>query len=268
VKPDLRTALKLSAIANIVLAACLTVVSVRFDVPGRLWVKLQTLFAADTAAPDDPDPDARPKPTTYAGWLDLLRAEAAAVAADRPDRLYILFGDSLTNWFPPTLLPADATWLNQGISGEVSAGLYDRLAIVENTQPDKIFINIGINDLLRGVAPDTLLDNYRRIITTLRADHPDATIVVQSILPHSADRAENIEGVYRTPNDRIRDVNDRLAAIAAAEGAEYLDLHQIFRDRAGQLPPSLTRDGLHLNNNGYTLWRSALLLFEDWHNSP
>ncbi|HAX89510.1 MAG TPA: lysophospholipase, partial [Cyanobacteria bacterium UBA11370] len=118
-------------------------------------------------------------------------------------------------------------WLNQGISGETSAGLLNRLELLDQTQPEVIFVMIGINDLIRGIKDETLLANQQLIIRYLQRVHPQAQIVVQSVLPHSAEKAtwQGRDRLLEIPNRRIRDINQRLKAIAKAEGVIYLDLY-------------------------------------------
>lgn len=214
------------------------------------------------AAPPTPDIGPRHQ-LTYQDWLDILQREAAAMAAQKPTNLAILAGDSLSLWFPPDLLPTDYTWLNQGISGETSAGLRDRLTLFQEVQPQVIFVMIGINDLIRGVPSATVLRNQARIIRDLRRQHPQAEVVIQSILPHSGEHAtwEGRERLMALSNDDIRQLNRALATICAEAGARYLDLHPLFVDANGNLRADLTTDGLHLNGNGYLVWRSALYTF-------
>lgn len=200
---------------------------------------------------------------TYEQWVAQLGREAEAVTANRPERLSVLAGDSLSLWFPSRLLPEDRSWLNQGISGETSAGLRKRLSLFSRTQPEVIFVLIGINDLIRGVGEDTILDNQRQIIRELRSEHPDTQIVMQSILPHSGEKAswEGRDRLKAIPNSLIRSLNRQLRAIANEEGALYLDLHPLFADASGDLRSEFSTDGLHLNDRGYLVWRSALQLF-------
>jgi lysophospholipase L1-like esterase len=166
-------------------------------------------------------------------------------------------------WFPTKLLPVDRFWLNQGISGETSVGLLKRLQLFDRTVPDTVFVMIGINDLLRGASDEGILDNQRQIIRDLRWAHPKAQVVVQSILPHSGEQAtwENRDRLLAIPNSRIRAINRRLKEIASSENVLYLDLYPLFADADGNLPTELSTDGLHLNDQGYLVWRSALQLF-------
>lgn len=207
---------------------------------------------------------------SYEQWLNLLQQEATAIAVAKPSRLSVLVGDSLSLWFPTDLLPSDRAWLNQGISGEVSGGLLERLSLFNDTQPETIFVMIGINDLIRGVDDFTLLDNQRQIIRYLQDNHPRSQIVVQSVLPHGSDRAtwEGRDRLQAISNQRIRDLNQELKAIAQTEGVYFLDLHPLFTDAQGNLRADFTTDGLHLNRQGYLVWRSALQLFSKLELEP
>ncbi|NJL41121.1 MAG: hypothetical protein HC899_33615 [Leptolyngbyaceae cyanobacterium SM1_4_3] len=200
---------------------------------------------------------------TYQQWVNLLAQEAQAAAENPPDRLTILVGDSLSLWFPSELLLSERVWLNQGISGETSTGLLRRLDLFRTTKPETLFIMIGINDLIRGTSGETLLANHRLIMQSLKEQHPQAEIVVQSILPHGAEQAvwEGRSRLLEIPNSYIRELNQQLEAIALEEDVYYLDLHPLFTDITGNLRPELSTDGLHLSPQGYLIWSSALQIF-------
>lgn len=255
----------LSLTANACLLGLLGLSLVR---DGSLWVLLpgQSSAVANEAAIVAPATAALgPRhQLSYEEWVDLLGQEAAAAAANRPEHLTILAGDSLSLWFPPDLLPPHHGWLNQGISGETSAGLLQRLDLFEQTEPETILVMIGINDLIRGISSDTMLANQRLIVQTLKTAHPQAQIVVQSILPHAAEHAiwEGREQLLELPNSRIRNLNQALRAIAQEENVYYLDLYPLFSDSQGNMQLDLSTDGLHLSPRGYLVWRSALQLFE------
>lgn len=225
-----------------------------------------------------PEPGQR-RQLTYEQWVALLGREATIAAETHPKRLTVLAGDSLSLWFPPELLPKTATWLNQGISGETSAGLLRRLKLFDQTQPATIFVLVGINDLIRGVSEETLLANHREIMQHLKVAHPQAQIIVQSILPHAGNQfmvqaqASTAAGVVQSSypvwvprlalvtNRYIRQLNQQLEVIAKEEGVDYLDLYPSFADANGDLLPDLSTDGLHLSQKGYQVWRSRLQVF-------
>ncbi|MDY7007493.1 MAG: SGNH/GDSL hydrolase family protein [Cyanobacteriota bacterium] len=200
---------------------------------------------------------------TYEQWVEQLQREAIAAAKNRPDRLTVMLGDSLSLWFPSQLLPRDRTWLNQGISGETSSGLLKRLYLFDSTRPETIFVMIGINDLIHGESDRVVLANQKRIISQLRSIHPGTQIVIQSILPHSGESAtwEGRDYLLQLPNSRIRRINRSLKALADAEGAFFLNLHPLFTDSQGFLRGELSTDGLHLNENGYQIWSTAIQMY-------
>ncbi len=199
----------------------------------------------------------------YQQWVKILKQEAKVAAQTRPEHLAVLAGDSLSLWFPPELLPENSKWLNQGISGETSAGLLKRLDLLDQTQPKTIFVMIGINDLIRGTTDEAIVENQRQIVRYLRKVHPRTEVVIQSILPHGKEEVtwEGREKLLAIPNHRIWMLNQQLQTMAKKEGVKYLDLYSLFANKQGNLRPELTTDGLHLNFQGYLVWRSALQLY-------
>lgn len=198
----------------------------------------------------------------YQQWVDILKQEAQVAAQKRPPHLTILAGDSLSLWFPPKLLPEGRNWLNQGISGEKSHGLLKRLNLFDRTQPEVTLVMIGINDLIQGVSDQKIVENQRQIISYLRKAHPKTQVIVQSILPHGGEDAtwEGREKLLNIPNSRIRKLNQQLQAVAKKQGVKYLNLYPLFTNQQGNLHPEFTTDGLHLNPQGYIVWRTALQL--------
>ncbi len=208
-----------------------------------------------------PPPELGPRhQLNYQEWVVLLEKEADVIASQQPEHLAILLGDSLSLWFPNELLPKETTWLNQGISGETSAGVLNRLNLLDKTKPDVIFVMIGINDLIRGVEDRTILKNQELIIHNLRRVHPKAKIVLQSILPHGAEKStwQRRDRLLEIPNSRIQQLNQRLKAIAQSQGAIYLDLYPLFAEESGNMNMALSTDGLHLSPKGYLVWHYAL----------
>ncbi len=200
---------------------------------------------------------------TYQQWVTLLAQEAKVAATQKPDQLNILAGDSISLWFPQALLPQQLNWLNQGISGETSAGLLRRLDLFDQTEPETIFVMVGINDLIKDVRDETLLANQQEIVQSLKEAHPEAQIVLQSILPHAGARAtwEGRDRLQEISTSHIQELNEELEAIAEQEGVYYLDLYPLFADSQGNLRPELTSDGLHLSAQGYQVWSAALQVY-------
>jgi lysophospholipase L1-like esterase len=192
------------------------------------------------------------KQPTHEQWIRLLEEEAKLmVKGQGSNHLGILVGDSLSMWFPSEWFPGnrDHLWLNQGISGENSGQILNRLSAFSQTRPDTIYVLAGINDLRQGATDEVILNNLRKIMHRLRLNHPNAQVIMQSILP------TRLSGI---PNERIRNLNQQIALVARQEGAGYLNLYSLFIDGQGQLRQDLTTDGIHLTRRGYEVWQDAL----------
>ena len=188
---------------------------------------------------------------TYEQWQALLAHEASAIANGQGNNsLTIVVGDSLSQWLPPDMLPQDRFWLNQGISGDTTQGVLNRIHTFANTRPDTIHVMAGVNDLKNGASDVQVLANLEQIMQRLRQQHPDARIIVHSILPT---RLASI------PSDRIRNLNRQIEQKSQGQQVVYLDLHPSFTDDIGDLRYELTTDGIHLSRLGYQVWQIAML---------
>lgn len=187
---------------------------------------------------------------TYEDWLSLLSREARSMARGQGENaLTVIVGDSLSLWMPTEFLPQNQFWLNQSISGETAAGMVKRLHMFDQTRPNTIHVMAGINDLKNGATDTEVLTSLRTMMRQLRYRHPQAEVIIHSILPTR---------LPHLPSDRIRQINQHLAHISQQEGSTFLDLQGYFSDTQGHLRQDLTTDGLHLNYRGYTMWQAAM----------
>lgn len=92
------------------------------------------------------------------------------------------------------------------------------------TQPRKVFIMIGINDLAINVSEKDMPDNYHMMISGL-LEVADIEIYVQSILPANED-----QGISK---DDIVEVNGCIKDICLEQGVNYIDLYTTFANDNG-----------------------------------
>lgn len=160
----------------------------------------------------------------------------------------VFVGDSLTeggrwqDWFP-----GDET-VNLGVGGDTTEGLIERLDSVAAEDPDTVVLLIGTNDIANRRAVEQIVRNIETILVTLRADSPDARILVQSVMPRGAEYAEY-----------VKEINRHVWQFAATVKAHYLDLWPAMALEDGELNPAYTEDRLHLNDAGYDAWLSELV---------
>ena len=177
----------------------------------------------------------------------------------------IFIGDSLTDGLAAyELLPREQVLADTGINpqtiltreciGEEGA----EQTVVEaaaDLDPAKIYIMLGSN----GVAFlnfDDIIGWYGELIDALQADHPDAEIYVQSILPVTADK--HLEQELLT-NERITELNGMIAGMAAEKGCIYLNGSEAVAGGNGCLPADLSADGMHFGVSTYRVWLDYLL---------
>jgi lysophospholipase L1-like esterase len=168
----------------------------------------------------------------------------------------IFLGDSITDGCEWSEIFHDLRIKNRGISGDVTQGILDRLSEVLESNPAKIFLMIGINDLARGFTVSDILANYKKILMRIKKESPHTKIYIQSLLPVNSDF-----GTFRNhtnKSDEILYINKRLKLMAQELDLIYIDLysHFVFKDK--KLNPEYTNDGLHLTGKGYEVWKSVI----------
>jgi lysophospholipase L1-like esterase len=169
----------------------------------------------------------------------------------------IFLGNSLTQYFELAELFKNNHIKNRGIHGDDIEGALKRITPVVQSQPQKIFIELGGNDLDLGHTKIRLLNNYKRLLDTLQAACPKAKIYVQSLLPN--ENSSRLMPSYCSPqrNKEIKEVNVDLRKLAEEKGCTYIDAYSRFVLN-GQLNPNYSVDGVHLSGEGYLVWTKIL----------
>ena len=134
------------------------------------------------------------------------------------------------------------------------AGKVPLLDALAETSPAKIYVMLGVNEL-GWPRTEMFRQRYSKVVERIRADHPGAQIVLQSILPVSA--KQEAKQTY-VNNRRILEYNEIIQALAEEQGCRYLNVAEAVTDANGCLPENLTFDGVHLNRAGCALWLDYL----------
>lgn len=176
----------------------------------------------------------------------------------------VFIGSSITRWFPITELSKNGNIRNRGIAGDSITGVLSRIQLIAASQPKKLFIEIGINDLRRIYRPhlvslkspddnieiNKLISAYTELIDTIKILSNNKTaIYIQSIFPENKMAGSSATKI----NEIIPIVNSRLKILAKETGSSYIDNYGAFLNK-GALNTGYTDDGLHLNTYGWLLW--------------
>ena len=168
----------------------------------------------------------------------------------------IFLGNSITDGGEWAELFQNPNCKNRGISADITQGVLNRLETITKGQPAMVFLMIGTNDMNWGVSNDTIAMSIREIVQRIKQESPRTRIVVQSILP-----TNDCYGYFSGHTKRYADVpviNGMLKTMAEEEGVEYLDLFSHFANAEGKLDPKYSNDGLHINGEGYELWKEIV----------
>lgn len=194
------------------------------------------------------------KSRTYSTYYYQRATHFATLPTSSKDIIFL--GDSITDGAEWDELFGNKKIKNRGISGDTTWGVYDRLDVILNIPPKKIFLLIGINDIGRGRNDEYVIEGIERIIKQIRQQAPKTELYVQSILPVNPCYGK-FSG-HTSQWERIPGLNRRIASIAKSEGAKYIDLFSKFADVEGKMNKNYSNDGLHLLGEGYKVWKSAI----------
>lgn len=191
--------------------------------------------------------------------IALLFATLFATPAMAADKLVVAFGDSLmagyglkpSEGFAPRLEAAlrasgiAARVHNAGVSGDTSAAGRARLDWVLRalkTKPDLVIIELGANDMLRGLSPVQTRANLDAIITSLKARKIRVVIA----------------GMYATPSMGaafVKSFNQIYPDLARKHGAP---LYPFFMNRVTGNRALLIADGIHPSARGVNVIVSGI----------
>jgi lysophospholipase L1-like esterase len=175
----------------------------------------------------------------------------------------ILFtGSSLMEQFPIHELMMndgmDLVIYNRGIGGFTTRDMMEHMEeMVFGTEPSRIFINIGTNDMnAPDFSQDRLLENYEAILRQIQERLPAAEINVMAYYPvNEVDKVPDGPWgktlfVNRT-NRTIDRLNQALEKLAEKLGCRFINVNKGLTDENGRLKKEYTIEGVHMYANGY-----------------
>ena len=175
----------------------------------------------------------------------------------------ILFtGSSLMEQFPVNELlmtnGMDQVVYNRGIGGFTTTDMLQHMVeMVFGTEPSRIFINIGTNDIgSPEYQLEALLERYEEIIVRIQERLPEAEIYMMAYYPvNETDKIPEGEWgktafVTRT-NENINIANAAIENLAAKKGCRFINVNEGLADERGKLKKEYTIEGIHMYANGY-----------------
>ncbi|MFK7777033.1 MAG: SGNH/GDSL hydrolase family protein [Gimesia sp.] len=145
--------------------------------------------------------------------------------------------------------------LNRGFGGsEIVDSTHFADRIILKHKPKQIFLYAGDNDLSRKRSAKAVASDFNKFVTRIHKTLPETQIVFIAIKP-SLSRWKLA--------DTIMEANQLIAEQCAKNCLlDYADVWQPMLGTDGKPKPELFKsDGLHLNHEGYLIWKKAVQPF-------
>lgn len=156
------------------------------------------------------------------------------------------FVPQLQNWL--AAMGAEVTVINAGVSGDTTAGGLSRLAWSLTPEVDAMIVNLGGNDLLRGIDPASSRANLDAILTEAQTrDLPVLLVGLRAPGNYGADFKADFDAMY-----------PELAEKFGVETEMNFFLPLIDQTTRRFDPTTMQADGLHPNAKGVGLIVAAL----------
>lgn len=176
-----------------------------------------------------------------------------------PKDAIVFTGDSIIEFFPlKKFLGRNQVILNRGIAGTDTNWLKDHLMEqVLLTEPSKLFILIGTNDLGMGYDVDHIIANISEMLSSIQIESFKTKVYLLSVLPVS-EKTIYQATVKSRCNKSIKALNQALENLHLAE---VIDVYPYLVDDNGHLADVYTTDGLHLSQEGYAVISEQLATY-------
>lgn len=156
-----------------------------------------------------------------------------------------MLGDSITfgiNWNELF----NMNIINRGIGSDTTEGFLSRMENIYAINPKKVFIMGGINDIFKGIEVNQIFSNYIKIIEALK--NKNIVPYIQSTLYNNRDINLNV---------KVTELNNLLKEYAIKNNITYIDLNEKL-SKNDLLIADYTYDSVHLNSNGYKIWKKEI----------
>ncbi|HEY1327643.1 MAG TPA: SGNH/GDSL hydrolase family protein [Casimicrobiaceae bacterium] len=194
-------------------------------------------------------------PPPASPWDDAFASFAAAdTASPPPDGGVVFVGSSSIRLWKDLehTFQAQPVVIKRGFGGSKLSDCVQNLRrLVTRYRPRTVLVYAGDNDLASGSTPEQVLRRFTAFVEGVHRDLPRTRIDYISIKPSPARRALM---------PLVRETNALIAAyVAGKPGLGYIDVFTPMLDELGEPRRELfLPDRLHLNRDGYALWKSVI----------
>ncbi len=207
---------------------------------------------------DSRSPDKNTEGETPQG--DMIQGSSSDTSPVAPSSSYdnlfsdsIFIGDSITEGLSAYELIDESRIISK--KGFTVKKAKAELKRVVRVKPERVFIQLGLNDMLYGISSEKYVSDYQDLVHAIQDNLPDTKIYLQSIFPVSA--KVEIEKPLLS-NKNIDEFNQVLSKMCDEQGTCFIDVSSLVKDDNGRLNENYSSDGIHLKFKAYGLWLDYL----------
>jgi alpha-galactosidase len=189
-------------------------------------------------------------------WHQMFQEDVEVADKGGVDLLFV--GDSITEgWNKDVWERSFGSWraANFGIGGDHTGNVLWRLqnGHAEKLHPKTVVLTIGVNNFsFCNATPEQALDGIKLVVAQLRKLYPDASILLNALLPHG----QSPQSVERA---RVLELNRKVATLNDGQHIFFHDYGNAFLKENGELSADIMGDFLHPTSKGYQIWADAML---------
>ncbi|MEF9960164.1 MAG: GDSL-type esterase/lipase family protein [Niameybacter sp.] len=185
-------------------------------------------------------------------WPYVLNRRETFEVLPPKDGCIMFVGDSITQRNEWAEMFDNTNIINRGIDSDRLTWLNERMPNLLANKPSKIFIKIGINDIMDGKRAKQMQEEYTVIFDQFKGLE-NCTVYVQSCLP-----VNNTVYAHPIDNTVVQSINAMLEPLVKSYDFNFINLYDHFVTETNELLSDYTKDGAHLNGAGYLVWKQQI----------
>lgn len=141
--------------------------------------------------------------------------------------------------------------VNRGFGGsQLADSVYFAERIIIPYAPRQVVVYAGGNDINAGKSPEIVYGDFVALMKKLRAQLPRTKLAYIAVAPNHA-RWSQVE--------KVRQMNTLAEAYCRRHDIAFIDVFPLMLGPDGRPKPDIfVKDGLHMNEKGYVIWRQAV----------
>jgi len=189
-------------------------------------------------------------------WEPAIKAFEKQDQSNPPKPGGVLFvgSSSIRGWNLEKYFPKK-NFINRGFGGsEISDSIHFADRIIIKHKPKTVFLYAGDNDIAKGKTPQQVFEDFQKFVKTVHGRLPKTHICFIAIKPSL--KRWNLVDKMKAANTLIEQ------KCQGSKQFHYIDIFSPMLNKSGEPKKELfLADGLHLNHQGYLLWKKQVIPF-------